>query len=110
MELILSVIVANVYPGSMTGAGWFATLTSSRSSGISCNALLLRLQFRVGVANLRQVGGAGSGIQVGQQPVVTVECLELRHPAVWIVDVAEDDRVGRSEEHTSELQSRQYLV
>src|SRR5208282_4981246 len=31
-----------------------------------------------------------------QQPVVTVERLELRHPAVWIVDVAEDDRVGRT--------------
>ena len=30
MELILSVIEPNVYPGSMTGARSFATLTSSR--------------------------------------------------------------------------------
>src|ERR1035437_2046176 len=104
MELILSVIVANVYPGSMTGAGWFATLTSSRSSGISLPALRLRLAFSVGVGNLSQVGGAGSCIQVGQQPIVTVKRFEFRHPAVWIVDVAEDVRVGRTGLLASSLQ------
>src|ERR1700690_4422246 len=101
MELILSVTVANVYPGSMTGARLFATSTSFRLSAIFSlpgfrPVLRLSFQFRVGVANLSQIGGARPGIQVGQQPVIEIQRLELRHPAVGIVDVAKDNRIGRA--------------
>src|SRR6185295_14486713 len=43
--------------------------------------------------------------------VLRHQAARLVHPALLVADLAEvDERLRRSEEHTSELQSRQYLV
>src|SRR6185312_15514752 len=69
IELILSVTEPRVYPGSMTGARSFWS-----GSSIALAVLRWRIfrcfQFRVGIANVGQVRGAGTRVQVRQQAIV----------------------------------------
>src|SRR3712207_7744101 len=66
----------------------------------------------------RSDGDVGPRLAVGAQQVLEVHPVQLvarqdqDHRAGVLDHVADllPDRVGRSEEHTSELQSRQYLV
>jgi len=79
IELILSVIDANVWPGSMTGAFSVAT-----SSSIECfqlvtftteNTELLRgefFDFRVWVAQIRQIRRSGPRVQIRQDSVIAL--------------------------------------
>src|SRR3990172_234978 len=91
MVLILSVTEAKVCPGSSTGVGGGlgAYFDSRRSS-----ATRLSFEPRARVPELGQVSGARAGIQLGQQPVITRLGLELRHAALRVIDVAEDDGPG----------------
>ena len=56
----------------------------------------VRRQCRVRVAHRRQIGRARPRVEVLEHRVVAWARLQLRHAAVRIVDVAEDDRVGRA--------------
>src|SRR5262245_24478621 len=49
-------------------------------------------QFRVGVAQVRQVCRARPGVQLRQQPVIERCRFEVRHPAGWIVDITKNNR------------------
>src|SRR5271167_898499 len=90
IELILSVTVPKVYPGSMTGA---ASPSATGCLGSSISRFVLRLfQLRIGVANLGQIRRPRPRVQIAQQTVVARVCLQLRNPAVGIVDIAKDDR------------------
>src|SRR3712207_7991714 len=65
------------------------------------------------VAGADEVGGgdhAGEGVVVGEPPVVVAGVGNARGRDVVQTHDAALPRVQRSEEHTSELQSRQYLV
>ena len=48
------------------------------------------------IAHRRQIGRARPGVELLERRVVARARLELRDPAVRIVDVAEHDRVGRA--------------
>src|SRR5579864_8507551 len=52
------------------------------------------LQLRIRVPQTTQIGGAGPGIQLLKQAIVSRLGLELRHAALGIVDVSERDRLG----------------
>src|SRR3712207_7415550 len=52
---------------------------------------------------------ADGGVEDAVDPVAPAQSEQLRQPVV-AGDVGQDPPVQRSEEHTSELQSRQYLV
>src|SRR3712207_7007677 len=73
-----------------------------------CNLLQLPCQLRRG----RRVGDAPLIIQLARQPnwacIINDRILNHRHEVE--ADMVEVNVVARSEEHTSELQSRQYLV
>src|SRR5437870_4571302 len=103
IELILSVTVAKVYPGSITGATSLPPATCSvRSSILDC--LRSACQLGVGVANLSQVRGPGPCVQVREQAVVARLRLQFRNPAIGIINAAEDDCVGRTGLLASRLQ------
>src|ERR1035438_7277150 len=72
------------------GAGFSTTICWS-----SAIAMLV-LNLRVGVAQRRQVSGARPRVQVGQHAVIPLLGFHLRCPAVGVVDVAEDDHLGRA--------------
>src|SRR5207248_10320612 len=93
MALILSVTEPKSWPGSMTGG----RPRSMKSVGpVSTRTALLGLQRRVGVAERHQVSRAGARVQLAEQRVVALLGLQPGDPAVRIVDVAEDDRAGRT--------------
>src|SRR6266568_7439593 len=83
MVLILSVTVPKVWPGPTIGCSMRGELGMTGHLG-------------VGVADRGQVGGAGPGLQLGQEPVVAGALLELRHRATGIVHVSEDDGFRRA--------------
>src|SRR5260221_11838366 len=55
---------------------------------------LHRLDFRVRVAYLAEIGRAWTRVEVGKQRVVVLLCLHLRHATARIVNVAKDNRLG----------------
>src|SRR5258706_3270413 len=55
---------------------------------------LHRLDFRVRVAYLAEIGRAWTRVEVGKQRVVVLLCLHLRHATAMIVNVAKDNRLG----------------
>ncbi len=55
---------------------------------------MIGFQLRVRVAELREVGRARLGVELGEQRVVARLLRQLRDLALGIVEVAEDDRVG----------------
>src|SRR5579863_10327565 len=88
---ILSVTVALLNPGAiiLSGPGSIALCSnSSIFTGLSF------LQLRIRIPQTTQIGGAGPGIQLLKQAIVSRLGLELRHAALGIVDVSERDRLG----------------
>ena len=82
IELILSVMVAKVSPGSMTGARVLADC----DFGLLVHrlaALRLFFEFRVRVADLRQIGGARTSVQFAQQTVVARVRFSVLRPGCW---------------------------
>src|SRR5271169_1304644 len=87
MELILSVTVPNVWPGAITvGLPDWSERVSRGSS-----RMLRSLDLRVGIAQHRQMSGAGAGVHFGQQRIIQLFGLQLGHAAGGVIDVAEDD-------------------
>src|SRR5438094_4639488 len=70
-------------------AGLLSSLTGSIA--IREQTAALSLDFRIWVAQLRQIRGARTGIQVCQQAKIARLGLEFGHPAVRIIDVAENN-------------------
>src|SRR5215469_9316793 len=68
-------------------------------------ALRLVLEFRVRVADFRQVRGPRTRVEIGQHTVVAVLRLQLRDTAIRIIDIAEDDGVRRARLLARGLQS-----
>src|SRR3712207_8443000 len=71
----------------------------------SCAASARRSVFGVGVAG----GASASGVDVGVPANVVLVGMAGVYPG-WALKVISTVFTSRSEEHTSELQSRQYLV
>src|SRR3954462_3075455 len=90
---ILSVIELNVCPGSISGAGAYAAGFGLIMAGLGSGSWR---DLRVGVANLGQVGRSRPRVQIFEQPVIALELLHLRDARFRIVEIAEDDRVGRA--------------
>src|ERR1700733_11507698 len=63
-------------------------------SSSSVFRLLGITDLRVGVAQASQVGGSGPHVQVFEQAVVARLRFHLRHTALGIVDVSENDRLS----------------
>src|SRR5512143_82068 len=94
---ILSVTVANVWPGPMIGA-------STRTGGstreplamVSLAAGSLARDLGVRVAHRREVGRARLRLQLLEQSVAARAGVQLRDPALLVVQVAEHDRLRRA--------------
>src|SRR5947209_9792181 len=73
----------------------------------------LNLGDRGAILRIKLVDGAVYGFRAPQEPIVPGQTVS---PDAWAWNAAQQfaslglDQVDRSEEHTSELQSRQYLV
>src|SRR5579872_7114310 len=90
MELILSVTVAKVWPGAM--------MAGPRLCTVGCrSSLMLRLNLRIRVAQRGQIGGARARVQFRQQRVIQGFGFQLRDAALGIVDIPEDDGLGRAD-------------
>src|SRR5580698_1258140 len=84
---IFSVTVKLLNPGAMIWSG-----PGSMTFGSSSSVFRLGIaDLRVGIAQASQIGGSGPYVQVFQQAVVARLRFELRHAALGIVDVAEND-------------------
>src|SRR5712692_8990398 len=59
-------------------------------------ALRWRFQLEITIADLRQIGGPRPCVELIQQSVVAGVRLQFRHAAIRIIDVAEDNGVGRT--------------
>src|SRR3712207_8579787 len=77
----------------------YTTLFRSRVDGRACWDRVFR-NAEVVIHVVRRSRGAG----------VVAEVMAGHRPAIWVSDLYSAQRGHRSEEHTSELQSRQYLV
>src|SRR3712207_6960159 len=55
-----------------------------------------------------EIRGSGENVEVSLEAWGLPPCESEEYYELWFVE--EEERVSRSEEHTSELQSRQYLV
>src|SRR5580704_6686513 len=87
---IFSVTVRLVNPGAMIWSG-----PGSMTFGSSSSVFRLGIaDLRVGVAQASQVGCSGPYVQIFEQAVVARLRFELRHAALGIVDVSEDDGLG----------------
>src|ERR1051325_5873645 len=107
IALILSVIVMNVWPGLMTGGRSISVAGSScelitatdntdKKSGFHSVSSAASFHLRIWVVDARQVRGAWACVELGEHAVVCGLTFELRHAAVWIVDVAKHDRFDRA--------------
>src|SRR5262249_10309333 len=94
MELILSVTVAKVCPGPRTGGCGRSFVIGRR--GPSAPMIFRLFEFRVRIAHHRQVGGAWLRVQLTEQGVIAWLGLRSRHPALPVVEVAENDGLGRA--------------
>ena len=117
--LIVSVTDSNVWPGAMTG-GVRASSVPSAPSRRSCGccacqpsvtfalrrAAPCRLELRVRVPHGRQVRRPRPRVQLGEQRVVQRLAFSFATRLFGIVDVAEDDRVGRTGRLARGLASR----
>src|SRR6185369_5697055 len=56
----------------------------------------LRFNLWIRVLQLRQITRARLRVQLAQQRITTIAVLQLRHAAVRIVDVSENDRLRRT--------------
>src|SRR5437868_15372500 len=54
-----------------------------------------RLQFRIGIAEPREIGRPWARVQFLEQSVVQWRCTQLRDPAFLVVDIAKDDCLHR---------------
>src|SRR2546430_5673506 len=90
--LILSVIEAKVWPGSMTGAG-----PAAARPGVCGRSGCTSGGLRVGVADGREVRRPGAGVELPEEGVVALVGLQASDPARRVVDVAEDDGLGRTD-------------
>src|SRR5438876_10644350 len=96
MELILSVIDANVYPGPITGD---SGAVSERCSGI-CSVVMARFpplhhshstDLRIRIAHGGQIRGPRPGVHLCQECVAGRLRLEFGNSAAGVVEVAEND-------------------
>src|SRR5437868_10268345 len=55
-----------------------------------------RLQFRIGIAEPREIGRPWARVQFPEQSVVQWRCTQLRDPTFLVVDIAKDDRLHRT--------------
>src|SRR5438105_14852026 len=87
MELILSVTVAKVWPGAMTGG------RPGPTEIISCCSSLISggLDLRVRVAQRGQIRSARARIHFGQERIIQGLGFHFRNAAGGIVDIAEYD-------------------
>ncbi len=53
-------------------------------------------QFRIRITQRRKISGTRLRVQLAQQGVIALLRFNLDDPAVVIVDVAEDNRLGRA--------------
>src|SRR5215469_6817123 len=96
MALIFSVTVPKVWPGPITG------VRSISVGDLYCSDIrvfgdqLLASQLRIRIFYFCQVGGARPGVQFPEQAVISGLRLPPGNGAVGIVNVAENDRVGRA--------------
>ncbi len=66
IELILSVMVAKVWPGSITGCSTAASLASTSACfGWSDGSILNSLDLRIWIPQIPEIGGSRSRIQIG---------------------------------------------
>src|ERR1044071_7369627 len=92
---ILSVTVAKVSPGPITAAGEIVA-SESISAGSFDIPLASLLYFGIRILHRAEIGGAWLGVEFGQQLVIALLLLELRHAAFGVVHIAEDDGLGRA--------------
>src|ERR1700722_18472967 len=81
-----------LYPGPMIWSGPGSITFGSSSSVVSKRLGIADL--RIGVAQTAQVSGSWPHVQIFQQAVVPSLRLELRHAALGIVDISENDGLG----------------
>src|ERR1700678_3785429 len=86
---IFRLTVRLLYPGPMILSGPGSITFGSSSSVVSKRLGIADL--RVGVAQAPQIGGSGPHVQVVEEAIVAGLRLELRHAALGIVDVSEND-------------------
>src|SRR5690606_450639 len=88
----MSVTCEKVLPPSTSGA------RNSGFSGSSMTGIVVigSAQLRVRVADLREVGRARLGVELGEHAVVQHARLQPRDDRVPVEDVAEGDRLGRA--------------
>src|SRR3989441_11444834 len=94
MVLILSVTVAKVCPGPITGGRRRSAAVGRR--GPSAPMTFRLFDFRVRVAHGSQIGSARPGVQFAQQSVVARLSLKSGDAALRVVEVAENDGLGRT--------------
>src|SRR5207302_10064575 len=91
---------AGIHPSSGgTVAPWVPAFAGTPGEGIRANTSVSRLvayDRRVGVADQRLVGCARPGVELGQQRIIERARFALRHRAVRVVLVAEQDCLGRA--------------
>src|SRR5581483_3882265 len=96
IELILSVTDPKVWPGAITGGtpvpttAWFGSSIRARESATVVP------QLRVDVAHRGQILRARARVEIGEHRVRARLGLQARHAAGRIVQIAEDDRLGRA--------------
>src|SRR5690349_393229 len=77
----------------------FAWLASLRSLALQ-SRMALRVhrsgQLRIGIPDGRGVGRSRARVEILEDPIVALARLRLHDAAVRIVQIAEDDRVGRA--------------
>src|SRR5207248_1706862 len=94
---IFCVTDLKLWPGAMTAYSPVRGSIVGSTFG-SCMGVFVAIlcKLRIGVDDTRRISGAWLVVQVGQHLVVALGGLALRHLAVRIVHVAEEDRVGRA--------------
>src|SRR5206468_9997187 len=98
MELIWSVMERKLWPaGAYCGSAATAASTKDSPDGRTASAdMSSRLQLRVGIAHRRQIRRSRPRVQLGQETVVERRIVPLFDPAAAVVQVAEDNSLGRA--------------
>src|SRR5687768_7788471 len=96
IEVILSVIEPNVCPGAMTARSPAPAVRACASSAVRWGIATLFTEVWVEVADRGQIGRPRPGVELREQRVVALFGLQLGDPALLVVQIAEDDRVGRA--------------
>src|SRR5262245_14279672 len=96
IALILSVTEPNVCPGAISGGVPLPTMDASGSPMSMERSAIASTDLRVHVTYRREVGRPGARVERAEQRVLARFRLQPGHAAPGIVQVAEDDGIGRT--------------